>query len=215
MQDHTLIVGDIHGCFEEFMSLLDKAQYNSSQHRLILTGDLINKGPHSLKVLRWTFQNKIESVIGNHELKFIHLIEQNLPLPPSFQELQKEMGSELNQWIQYLKTWPAYIEEDDFLVVHAGLVPGEHPSQSDIENLVHIRHWDESLGQRVSQTQGKPWHEYYKDEKLVIYGHWARQGFHQKENAIGLDSGCVYGNPLTGVFLPSRMIIQTNVKSPS
>ncbi len=207
-QDHTFIIGDIHGCFKELEHLLKKAEYNPKTHRLILVGDLINKGPYSLKVLKWAFENQIESVIGNHELKFIHLIEQNLPLPPSFQKIKDEMGDQLENWIQYLKKWPTYIEEDDFMVVHAGLVPGEHPSQSDIENLVHIRHWDQISCQRVSQKIGKPWHEFYKNKKLVIYGHWARQGFHQKENVIGLDSGCVYGNQLTGVFLPSRKIIQ-------
>lgn len=213
IQDHTFIVGDVHGCFKELMSLLKKAQYTPKKHRLIFAGDLINKGPHSLKVLEWAFENKIESVIGNHELKFIQLIEKNQPLPPSFQKLKDEMGRQLEKWVQYLKTWPSYIEEDDFIIVHAGLVPGEHPRQSDIENLVHIRHWDESLKKRVSQTMGRPWHDYYTGKKLVIYGHWARQGFHQKENAIGLDSGCVYGNQLTGVFLPSRTTVQTSRSS--
>lgn len=207
--DHTFIVGDIHGCFTEFMSLLKEAHYDVKKHRLILVGDLINKGPDSLKVLKWTYENKIESVIGNHELKFIQLIENKLDLPDSFQKLKDEMGSQIHKWIEYIKSFPSYIEEKDFMVVHAGLIPHKHPNQTALDDLVNIRHWDTSLNKRVSQSIGKPWHDYYTSSKLVVYGHWARQGFFQKENSICLDSGCVYGNSLTGVFLPSRKIIQT------
>ena len=207
MKDHTLIVGDIHGCFKELMMLLKKADYSSSKHQLIFVGDLINKGPDSLKTLQFAYKNQIPCVIGNHELKFIHFIEQGLKLPPKLKQLKKDMGSDLKKWMDYIKSWPSFIEKENFLVVHAGLVPGEHPSQSKIEPLANIRHWD---GERMcSHHSGRPWHEYYKSEKLVVYGHWARQGLLQKSNSLCLDSGCVYGRELTGVFLPSRTLIQT------
>ena len=214
--DHTLIVGDIHGCFDEWMTLLKKACYNSKTHRMILVGDLINKGEKSLKTLKWAYDHKIESVLGNHELNFIQMIEKHLPLPPSFEKLKNEMGSSLHQWIQYLKSWPTYIEEEDFLVVHGGLVPGQHPKESCIEDLVHLRQWNEKTKKRGHLDDGnsKPWHDYYTGAKLVVYGHWARQGFFEKKNSIGLDSGCVYGNKLTGIFLPSRTVIQVDSFQP-
>ena len=208
-KDHTFIVGDVHGCFDEFILLLKKAGFNPKCHRLILVGDLINKGPDSLKVLEWVKKHSVESVIGNHELKFIHQIEQKEELDPSFIKLKDEMGENLDQWIKYFKSWPLFIEEKDFLVVHAGLEPRLHPKFSKKQLLTNIRCWDEKTGQMCPHTEGKPWHEYYHGKKLVVYGHWARQGLSIKNNSIGLDSGCVYGRFLTGVFLPSRTIVQT------
>lgn len=205
-KDHTFIVGDVHGCMTECMLLLQKAGYKKEDHRLIFVGDLINKGPDSFEVLKWTRDNKIEVVIGNHELKFIESIENNLALSPCFEDLKLKMQPELNQWIDYIKSWPAYIEESDFIVVHAGIVPGEHPKNSKLENIINIRKWD--LKKNKISSTGKPWHDYYSKEKLVIYGHWATQGLLKKECSIGLDSGCVYGKQLSGVWLPSKELIQ-------
>lgn len=212
MKDHTLIIGDIHGCFNELTLLLKKAGYNPSIHQLIFVGDLINKGPDSFKTLKFAHKNKIQCVMGNHELKFLHFVEQDLKLPPKLEQLKKEMGKDLNQWLEYIKRWPGFVETENFLVVHAGVVPGEHPSQSNIEHLANIRHWEN--GKMCSQSTGRPWHEYYKSEKLVVYGHWARQGILEKNNSLCLDSGCVYGRELTGVFLPSRTLVQVSSLQP-
>ena len=205
--DHTFIVGDVHGCFDELMLLLEKAQYDSKKHRLMFVGDLINKGEDSLKVLKWVRQNKLECVIGNHELKFIEGVEKKQPLPPALLQLQKDMGDQLKDWMDYIKSWPSFIEEEDFLLVHAGLIPNEHPRESQLRNLVNVRYWNDQQKRMCLEDEGKPWHDYYKGDKLVIYGHWAKQGVSKKNNSICLDSGCVYGRELTGVFLPSRRLV--------
>ena len=54
----TFVVGDVHGCFDEFLSLLDKAQFKKKSHRLILVGDVISRGPHSFKMLNWIRNRK-------------------------------------------------------------------------------------------------------------------------------------------------------------
>ena len=201
------VVGDVHGCFDEFMLLLKKAGYTSQHHRLILLGDLINKGPDSFKVLSWVREQKVETLMGNHELKFIKAVENDLFLPLVLAKLQKNMGDELNNWLEWLKQWPVYIEEEDFLAVHGGLVPGEHPSESKKEYLLNIRYWD-GTGQNMKDPAYPAWHELYTGSKLVVYAHWARQGLKIKNNSIGLDTGCVYGGQLTGLWLPDRTVIQ-------
>ena len=203
----TFIIGDVHGCFTELMLLLEKAKYSSKEHRLILVGDLINKGPDSFKTLSWVRDTKTETVIGNHEIKFIKAIESNQILSVALEELKAQMGEKLYEWIEWIKSWPFYIEAEDFLVVHGGVIPGEHPSQSRREYLVNVRCWDSHT--KTIHSSGYPaWHEFYTASKLVVYGHWARQGLKIKNNSIGLDTGCVYGGQLTGVWLPSREIIQ-------
>ena len=206
----VFIVGDIHGCFDELMSLLKKIDYDKSKHRLILAGDVIARGPYSLKVLEWIRENSIEVVLGNNEYEFLHSVETRTFISRSIKNLAQEMGEKVNQWADWMRTWPIYIEEDGFLVVHAGLVPNKHPKDTDMMDLIHIRTWDH--GKASSGTQGIPWHDLYEDEKLVVYGHWAMQGLKIKENSIGLDSGCVYGKHLSGVWLPERTIVQVPAK---
>ena len=108
------------------------------------------------------------------------------------------------------RTTSFYVEDEDFLVVH-GLKPGFHPSQTGARILTKIRTWD-GLGEELKDMDNPAWHDFYQDEKVVIYGHWAYQGLHLTKNTIGLDSGCVYGNQLSGVMLPEREIIQVQAK---
>ena len=206
-QMRSLIVGDVHGCFDELMLLLQKAGYQSRCHRLILLGDLINKGPDSFKVLSHVRQNNVEALIGNHEWKFIQDVEKNLSLPIALEHLKKDMGSHLNEWLDWMKSWPVYIEDDHFLAVHGGLVPGEHPGQSKVENLVNIRYWD-GEGKNMKNPSDPAWHDLYTGSKLIVYAHWAQQGLKIKENSICLDTGCVYGGYLTGLWLPERELVQ-------
>ena len=50
----------------------------------------------------------------------------------------------------------------------------------------------------------------WQGPELVIFGHDAKRGLQQEENAIGLDSGCVYGKKLTGIILPEREFVFVN-----
>ena len=70
----TYVIGDVHGCFDQFIRLLDKIEYDSQLDRIILTGDLVNRGPESLAVLNYCIANKnITSVLGNHDLYLLYL----------------------------------------------------------------------------------------------------------------------------------------------
>lgn len=210
MMKPIFIVGDIHGCFEQFMNLLKKAQYDSHKHKLILLGDLINKGPYSFKVLEWVKNTqKVQVIIGNHELNFIHALDQSISLSPILKKLKKDMGPDIKKYISWIKSWPTYIEEESFLAVHGGLVPNEHPSISQTKYLVNIRYWA-GEGKTMNDSTTPAWHDLYKGSKLVIYAHWAKQGLKIKKNSIGLDTACVYGGKLTGIWLPTKQIVQVD-----
>lgn len=203
------IVGDVHGCFNEFLKLLEKINYHKKKHRLILVGDIINRGPQSFDMLKWVKKEGVEVVLGNHEQAFIRGVQKNRPLRPILEQLRKEMRQSIKEWVSWVSSWPLYIEEEDFIIVHAGLVPGEHPRHSDPDCLMNIRTWDRK-GKDIKDETNPPWYTFYKERKLVIYGHWAKQGLKIRNNTIGLDSGCVYGGSLSGVFLPERRIIQVS-----
>lgn len=218
----TFFIGDIHGCHQEFLELLDKINYSPDRHRVIVLGDVIYKGPSSLEALKWIKENKAEVILGNHEMTFLKELKSG-KLRHSFLQLKNEMGSDVSIWSKWIQSWPLYIEEDSFIAVHAGLVPDEHPSQSEPHYLVNIRLWDSensvpvrrSKDYRERQKQYEkfsPWYDFYRGDKLVIHGHWADKGLNIRDKTIGLDSGCVYGGHLSGFFLEDKKLVQVKAK---
>jgi len=74
--EHTWAIGDIQGCFDEFLelvALIDQRSTAQGPARLWLVGDLINRGPASLEVLQWVIENedRCKVVLGNHDLNFL------------------------------------------------------------------------------------------------------------------------------------------------
>src|SRR4051812_25086429 len=70
MNGRLIAIGDIHGCHVEFAELLDQLDLKSDD-RLILLGDLVNRGPDSLRVLDLARSHHAISLLGNHELRLL------------------------------------------------------------------------------------------------------------------------------------------------
>jgi bis(5'-nucleosyl)-tetraphosphatase (symmetrical) len=66
-------IGDIQGCYDEFLQLLDLIGFNADTDRLWLTGDLVNRGPKSLQTLRrvYDMRDNVLTVLGNHDLHLL------------------------------------------------------------------------------------------------------------------------------------------------
>jgi bis(5'-nucleosyl)-tetraphosphatase (symmetrical) len=207
----TIIVGDVHGCLEELEALLSKVDHRCGKDRLIFVGDLINKGPHSLQVLEKVRSMSAEVVMGNHEWKFLQYLKKNSSPSEGFFQLKRQMGEQLLFWQEWLSRLPAFIEADQFLVVHGGLVPHQHPSETPISILCRIRTWD-GEGKDLNNPSNPSWYELYRLPKLVVFGHWAKRGLVIRKNVMGLDTGCVYGNQLTAVVLPEKTLFQVPAK---
>ncbi len=202
-----IFIGDVHGCFEELQLLLEKLEYTADD-QIYFVGDVINKGPQSANCLKWVRESGSKMVLGNHEAKFLEFLEGKFS-SPKFQKISEQLDKED---LKFLKSLPLYIEEEDFLLVHAGLKPKTHPQNTPRHVLLNIRTWD-GLGKNLWQEQDPAWHDLYTDPKLVIYGHWATQGLKVKTNCIGLDSGCCYGKKLSALVLPDREILQVDALS--
>jgi bis(5'-nucleosyl)-tetraphosphatase (symmetrical) len=205
MQPRTIVVGDIHGCFGELGELLSQLDFRVNHDRLISVGDMINKGPRSVDVLRFFASSNSEAVLGNHELAFLRAIESKQSLSRAWQAIVDDMGDEKDFWISWLRELPLFIEDKDFIVVHAGLRPDKNISDTSARVLTSIRRWD-GTGDELNREGDPPWFELYEGDKLVIHGHWAAMGLVERPNSIGLDSGCVYGKSLSALVLPERRI---------
>ncbi|QJC30359.1 symmetrical bis(5'-nucleosyl)-tetraphosphatase [Enterobacteriaceae endosymbiont of Neohaemonia nigricornis] len=126
----TYLIGDIHGCYNEFFTLLKKINFNSKKDILWITGDIIARGPDSIKILYFLYYLKksIKLVLGNHDLYFIAL---SLGIRCSNNSYDKKLLKLLKHTtILYLiESWLIYQPlvqfdpEKKILMTHAGITP--------------------------------------------------------------------------------------------
>lgn len=210
-RQRSLIIGDVHGCYQELLALLDKAKYDPRNDQLYFVGDVVNKGPLSREVLEFVYNSGAKVVIGNHEMGLIRVYEEKRKDGRSLEALKLSLGKELPFWVEWIKSWPTFIETEDFIVVHAGKIPDQELREEDKSTLCTLRTWD-GKGLDFQNPNNPPWHDFYKGQKPIIYGHHALAGLVIKENTIGLDSGCVYGHQLSAISFPDRTVYQVNAK---
>lgn len=121
----TYAVGDIQGCFTTFTHLLELIGFSPSRDRLWLVGDLINRGPDSLSVLRWArlHQNSLQVVLGNHDLHALAVAGRHVEAKhqDTLQPLLAAQDS--TALLDWLRTRPLAYGEDEYLMVHAGVLP--------------------------------------------------------------------------------------------
>ncbi len=121
----TYAIGDVQGCYDELQQLLDAVSFDESADRLWFVGDLVNRGPKSLAVLRFVkdLAHRAVVVLGNHDL---HLVAQHEGIERVYagdtfgDVLTSAEASELVTW---LRQRPMMHAEGAFAMVHAGLLP--------------------------------------------------------------------------------------------
>jgi bis(5'-nucleosyl)-tetraphosphatase (symmetrical) len=119
------VIGDIQGCMDSLTALLRRIEFRTERDRLWLVGDLVNRGPRSLDVLRWVKAqgDAVVAVLGNHD---IHLLARaagvDKPRPRDTLDdvLAAPDSAELIDWLRHR---PLAWRERDLLLVHAGLLP--------------------------------------------------------------------------------------------
>ena len=194
MGARTIVVGDLHGCYDELLDLLDKVSF-ASEDRLICVGDLITKGPKNREVLdRFMTDPQFTSVLGNHDLAIRRRWNgEKFKLKPSQKPTHKELKKDKERYVPFLNQLPFTIDLGTHMVVHAGLRPGLELFSQTTEDMTELR----SLGEDRASRKGPPWYEVYDGEKIVLFGHWPAAEPRRGKKAIGLDTGCVYGGQLT------------------
>jgi bis(5'-nucleosyl)-tetraphosphatase (symmetrical) len=121
----TYALGDIQGCREALGRLLEEIAFHPAEDRLWLTGDLVNRGPDSLAVLRWAraLGDRAVVVLGNHDL---HLLAVASGLaPPKRRDTLRGMleAPDRDELLDWLRRRPLMHCEGGFAMVHAGLLP--------------------------------------------------------------------------------------------
>jgi diadenosine tetraphosphatase ApaH/serine/threonine PP2A family protein phosphatase len=212
-EDHqrTIVVGDLHGCYDELTDLLDKLNFGLHD-RLVAVGDLIVKGPKNHQILDlFLSDHRFTSVLGNHDRALLQLWRgEQRKFTKAQEETARELEFARDKYESYLSSLPAQIDLGSHLVVHAGLRPGIAPDQQDVDDLLELR----TLGPtKRSSRKGIPWYEVYDGEKIVLFGHWPAPKPRRAARAIGLDTGCVYGRRLTAYILESCEFVSVPARS--
>jgi bis(5'-nucleosyl)-tetraphosphatase (symmetrical) len=120
----TYAIGDVQGCFDELRELLNKTGLRAGD-QLWFVGDLVNRGPKSVEVLRFvrSLGDRAIVVLGNHDL---HLVAQHEGLERAKKDDTLDAvlrATDRHELVDWLRTRPLMHAAGDYVMVHAGLVP--------------------------------------------------------------------------------------------
>jgi len=240
MEKELVLIGDIHGCIEEFEELLKTISYNPRTMRVILLGDLMDRGPDPILCIRKAQELNLECVKGNHEDKTIRWIKhfnrcretgETHPMKPIDDKTRKEYISMSEKDFNWMKRLPTAISIDSgkkWIAVHAGVEPRKAFNHQADALLMRARYMNAegkavSLGPTLAQPEGTTyWAEMWTGAESFIFGHnvFEEPRFFKRETpnayseyaGVAIDTGACFGGSLTALFYPSMKIVQVKAK---
>jgi len=150
-------IGDIQGCYDPFRRLLDELEFDTDKDTLWLTGDLVNRGPKSLKTLRFvrSLGDSAITVLGNHDLHLLALSVGKIRYGQRFETLDSILkASDCDELMDWLRHRPLvhYDKSLKTLLVHAGT----HPRWSAKKTLARAKEVESALqGDKYELMLGK------------------------------------------------------------
>ena len=198
-------VGDIHGCYDKLMALMEKMDIDFESDTLVFLGDYIDRGPQSFEVvayladLKQRYANTI-FLKGNHEEmlekylfgedRITYLVNGGQQTLESYMNRPRPEGEPAipSTHLEFFKSLRIYHETQNYIFVHAGLKNKVPLEKQKTEDLLWIR-------RRFIESK-------YDYGKMVVFGHTPLHEPLLLPNKIGIDTGAVYGNRLTCVRLP-------------
>jgi bis(5'-nucleosyl)-tetraphosphatase (symmetrical) len=263
-------IGDIQGCYSELQQLLEQIHFVPVQDKLWLVGDLVNRGPESLQVLRLvkSLGESAITVLGNHDLHLLAVAAGETELHRSDTLDEVLNAPDRDELLFWLRQQRLIYEKDGYVLVHAGLLPQWNIKQAtslarEVESVlrsedyvIFFQHmygnspkaWSDDLAgykrlrvitnaftrMRICTPQGEmeykfkgevenipdgylPWFDLPKRKSrdaTIIFGHWSALGLKVTPNIIALDTGCLWGGPMTAIRLEDRKIFQVSCGNP-
>ena len=198
-------VGDIHGCYDKLIALIDKIDIDFESDILVFLGDYIDRGPQSYEVLEYLADlksNHSNTVFlkGNHEEmlekylngkdRVTYLVNGGQQTLESYMNRPREEDEPPipRKHLEFYNSLRVFYETENYIFVHAGLKNKVPVENQKTEDLLWIR-------KRFIESK-------YDFGKMVVFGHTPLHEPLLLPNKIGIDTGAVYGNKLTCVRLP-------------
>ncbi len=163
----TYAIGDVQGCYDELQRLLAAIDYDEKRDQLWFTGDLVNRGPQSLKVLKFIKELPASSTIvtlGNHDLHLLAVHAGTIALRKKDTLKNLLNSKQCDEYIHWLRQQKLahYDQQLDYLMVHAGVHPNWDFNQimkyaAEIETLLRSEDYPEFM-QNLYGDEPKHWH---------------------------------------------------------
>lgn len=200
-------VGDIHGCHDKLTALLSRMDWRpESGDLLVFLGDYIDRGPQSYDVVETLLEiidsdpNGVITLMGNHEKMFLDFLNgEELPhlfsngMAATVRDYCKGDRQLSADHLMFYRNLRLFFETDDYIFVHAGLMPGRPLEEQSLSDLLWIR--DPFLDSE------------FDFGKTVVFGHTPFKEPFIAPGRLGLDTGAVYGGDLTCCVLPEMRFI--------
>ena len=220
------IIGDVHGCHAELLSLLDRLGYDTAAdpiahpegRRAVFLGDLVDRGPAVAEVLDVAMSmvaaGSALCVAGNHENKLRRaLAGRNVKvthgLAESLEQLQRRGPKFSEHVIEFIDSLISHYVLDGgrLVVAHAGLPERYHGRSSGrVRDLALYGDTDGETDEFGLPVRYK-WAEDYRGEAAVVYGHTPVPAAAWLNNTICVDTGVVFGGELTALRWPERDLV--------
>ncbi len=230
------IIGDVHGCFDELVALLERLGYQIAQPRAdgmgdmsfsvchpegrkaVFVGDLVDRGPGVVNVLKLVMSMVADGaalcVAGNHESKLVRKLKgRNVQvshgLAESLAQLEMESPEFRQQATQFMDRLISHyvLDGGDLVVAHAGM-------KEEYQGRASARVRDFCLyGETTGETDewGLPvradWAAGYRGKAAVVYGHTPVTDPTWLNRTINVDTGCVFGGRLTALRYPENELV--------
>lgn len=234
------IIGDIHGCYDETIELLEKLNYaiekvpndgknygiqvsHPENRHVIFLGDLVDRGPNSPAILKLVMSMVYSGVAwcvpGNHDMKLLRKLSgKNVKVQHGLVQTLEQLENETPEFIEELKEFlyariSHYIFDDGRLVVsHAGLKEEMQGRASGAVREFCL--YGETTGE--IDEFGLPvrynWAGEYRGRAKVVYGHTPVPKAEWLNNTINIDTGCVFGGELTALRYPEEELVSVKAK---
>jgi len=214
MNGRLIAIGDIHGCHQEFAELVGRLAL-TKEDRLVLLGDLVNRGPDSCKVIDLARECGAVALLGNHELRLLKFRRggDEKVLKEGDRETFDRMRPE--DWA-FLEAMPLTLEEPalNTVFVHGGFLPNEPWQRQTAEVVTRIQVIDSDgrPAKRADRPDAPPWADLWCGPPIVVYGHTPRPEIYKLKWSLGIDTGCVLGGHLTAYELPDKRLTQVKAR---
>lgn len=186
------VIGDIHGCFDQFKMLLEEEIKLTKQDVITCVGDIITKGKQNLAVveyLLWLQREgyNISSVLGNHEYRILSLYHSDFSMLEAYLEKYNCLDlltGDVDQITLLLQSFPFFVETNSWIIAHS-YFSADQSGQADVRNMLGSANFS-NLSARSIQT------------KRQIFGHRAipfdelRSAVARNDRLINVDTCCVY-----------------------
>jgi polynucleotide kinase-phosphatase len=221
------IIGDVHGCYDELIELLQKLGYDTTEpgrvvpppgRRAIFLGDLVDRGPKVVEVLRLVMimvrQGTALCIPGNHDDKLVRKLRgKNVQVSHGLAETLQQMESltpeERGHFADFLDKLIGHYWLDDgkLVVAHAGMKQRYIGRSS--RRVREFALYGETTGE--TDEYGLPvrhnWAAEYRGPAMVVYGHTPVLEPEWLNHTINIDTGCVFGGKLTALRYPERELV--------